>query len=296
MKKVVILHNTKAGDRDLVKSCLINMVSVNNYHTSYYNLRESKKWTKEINLADAIISAGGDGTIRAIVKKIMRKKEIFKLPSLAIFPLGTANNISKALRRCGHNNYKNEINNWRIKSVESLDVGIVHLKNRTNFFLESSGFGLLPLLMYQIDSSHILDRKSKLIFALKTLYELTLKAPANDYIIKTENGIYIGKAILVEVANSPYIGPNLEISPSAKLNDGLLDIVVIEDTQRKEFIYYLKNLINGKKSIFNSKIFKAEKVEISTNEKFFHVDDEIIKVNQKKIIFELRKNALNFFS
>lgn len=296
MKKVIILHNPKAGNRSFDKLALISEFKVNSFKPKYYKVKKCKKWKQKWDQAAFVVSAGGDGTIRSIVKMLMKRALINKQPTLAIFPIGTANNISKAL---GVNKVLNPnfySKNQRTKIFQFLDVGIVNLKKDTNFFLESAGFGLFALLIKQTDTSHLIDNHSKLNFALRILQELIFTVPSYDYKIKTESGVYTGKSILIEVTNCSYIGPNVQISPTAKLNDGLLDIVIIEENQREEFANHIRKLINNEHSNFDAMVLQTENVEIETLDTNFHIDDEYTAATQQKIKFEMRKSILKFLS
>lgn len=297
MEKVIILHNPNAGDENHMKSSLINFINENGYKPLYYEIKKTNKWKKKLSQADLVIVAGGDGTVRRLIKVLVNRTLLEPQVPIAILPMGTANNIWKVVHKNSTIDVLNFIAHWSKKNIQFLDMGVIGIHKKMNFFLESAGFGVIPLLikeMDNIDVSHLETKQDELTFALQTLHQLILKIPAQRYQISTTNGDYKAKAIMVEVMNSPYIGPNFHIAQTIKIDDGLLDIVIVTEEQRAEFAHYIKNLIDGKVSEFIPKIIVAEKCKIITKDKDFHMDDELLEVNQRNFNFEVRKNIIGF--
>jgi diacylglycerol kinase (ATP) len=53
------------------------------------------------------------------------------------------------------------------------------------------------------------------------------------------------KALLVAVANGPFMGPGLPVAPEASLDDGLFDVRVFLDYTKRELIRYLASIAFG---------------------------------------------------
>lgn len=295
MKKAIILHNPSAGEENQTKNSLITAAKANGYHALYHKAKKAKKWKKKLDQVDYILSAGGDGTVRRIVKELVKRTLLDNQLTLNILPMGTANNLWKAVQIKRQASEKtNQITNLDNKT-QDFDLGKLSIKGKTDFFLESAGFGLIPLLievMDKTDIKHLKSTEDELVYSLKALYQLILNIPAQEYRIQTKKSNFKIKAILLEVVNSPYIGPNLNIAPQANFSDGLLDIVVITEDQRLDFANYIENLIEGGTPSFNPQLMQLRKVEISTKDKKLHIDDELISTNQKNFKFTLLEKVI----
>jgi diacylglycerol kinase (ATP) len=82
-----------------------------------------------------VIAAGGDGTVRKTAWEIMGSRV-----SLAIFPLGTPNNLACSL---GFSAPVDEIiQSLHCGKARPFDVGSARSSSRTEYFLEAAGGGL----------------------------------------------------------------------------------------------------------------------------------------------------------
>jgi diacylglycerol kinase family enzyme len=65
------------------------------------------------------------------------------------------------------------------------------------------------------------------------------------YAIATPEAAVDVRAILVTVANAPQFGNGARIAPSARPDDGLLDLVVVEERSRVRTLCHVPRLFNG---------------------------------------------------
>ncbi|WP_439558729.1 diacylglycerol/lipid kinase family protein [Dyadobacter sp.] len=95
MKSVTVFHNPKAGDQAHSKKELVALIERHGYECRYYSTKKKgyKNFKKD---TDLIVAAGGDGTVGKVLKRLKTRKLANKIP-VVVFPLGTANNISKSL-------------------------------------------------------------------------------------------------------------------------------------------------------------------------------------------------------
>jgi len=97
MKYAKLVHNPTAGEGDHSKKKLIKKIEKAGYTCSYSSTKE-KGWENiDEDKTDLLIVAGGDGTVRKSVAKLLTRKVIDKKLPVALLPCGTANNIAKAL-------------------------------------------------------------------------------------------------------------------------------------------------------------------------------------------------------
>ncbi|MEO6053723.1 MAG: YegS/Rv2252/BmrU family lipid kinase [Chthoniobacterales bacterium] len=212
----------------------------------------------------AIVSAGGDGTLKSIaIEQIGRS-----LP-LGILPLGTYNNTSlnlkipfdfeKAVEKICHGN------------VVEIDVGKV---SGGDYFLEAAGAGIDAALFpfgEQIKSGRF-HRFAEVLHIALTYRprKMTLRLvdrTGTEFVIRT-------KAILVLVANGVHYGSNIEIAPEASLFDGLLTVKVmsrfgVRDVARQ----FLTTFLPLKPSSPKIATYDVRSVQIESRSNVpFHVD------------------------
>lgn len=297
MEHSILLHNPGAGDEDHLKSDLVLSIEKKGLHCLYFSVKKDDSWTHQLDHADLAIVAGGDGTVRRVVKELVKRTVLDKKIPLAILPMGTANNLALALGIDSTLNYKNHLKKWKKSKVQQFDIGILKNSSSIDFFLEGAGFGLFPNLIQQMDN--ILDSdmdkaKDELNLAFETLHNLILESPAENYWLKTDEGIYEGKCILLEIMNIPSIGPNLILAPNALLNDGLLDVVIVEEDEREEFAAYITKLRKGKSPAFSFKTIKTENLSVAYSGPYMHIDDELVLPSKEPMTIGVRNGVLDF--
>lgn len=299
MKQALLIHNPGAGDEDHLKADLVNAIEKEGFGCVYFSVKKDDSWKQHLNQADLIVIAGGDGTVRRIAKELMLRTAFDKKIPLAILPMGTANNLSLALGMDSSLKYKKLIKTWKNNTSQRFDVGVLKSADKIDFFLEGAGYGLFPLLiqkMDEVDKSKVTNTAEELTLALETLLEIIKTAPAEKYWLKADNQIHEGKCLLLEVMNIPSLGPNLLLAPKAVTDDGLFDIVLVEEDQRSELATYIKKMIKGKDVTFPYKTLKAKEVTIDCQSLHMHIDDELVLPLHFPVLMEVRENVIEFLN
>lgn len=296
MKQVILLHNPSAGDENHLKEELVKATENEGFGCTYFSVKQDK-WKHQLDNADFAVVAGGDGTVRTVVKELVRRSVLDKRLPIALLPMGTANNLSKTLGIDRDANKETQIKNWKNFKLQKFDVGVAKNVDTTEFFLESVGFGAFPKLMKEmdlVDKGEIKSAKEELKFALNVFYEIIESVEAEECWLKADGEIFEGKYLMIEIMNNKSIGPNLVLAPHSKIDDALFDIVLIEENQREEFLTYIKALIDDKEVVFESKSFKAKELIVVNQSKFMHIDDELMIPMKNPLTIEVRENILEF--
>ena len=215
MKNAKILHNPSAGKQQHTKKKLVSLVKANGFDCGYSSTKNIN-WKKVKPDTDFLIIAGGDGTVRKIVVKLINKKKaIQKLPIL-LLPLGTANNIAKSLGIEGH--IDQIIKNIGKRNLKKFDVGRITGGKKDMIFLESFGFGIFPELMKrmeQIEEREEATPEENLQMALEQLHNIVMSYVAEPFTIIIDGVPNTDHYLLIEVMNINSIGPNLNLSPNS---------------------------------------------------------------------------------
>lgn len=203
-----------------------------------------------------IVVSGGDGTVNEVAKGIALSDN--KLP-VAILSSGTVNDFANFMKLPTKvTDFYNMIKKGKIVDI---DLGKVD----DNFFVNVAAGGLFTSVGYQVqpEAKAVLGR---LAYYLEGLRELTLEglAPVE---IKFESEEFTGKecVLLFLVTNSSSIGGFKNLAPKAEVMDGLLDVLIIKDTDISELANLFFKVLRGEHTSHpNVKYFNTNKITISS--------------------------------
>lgn len=296
MKTAKLIHNPDAGDEAHNKTHLIQAIESVGFDCLYSSSRD-KDLLKDIEKeVDFLVVAGGDGTIRTVVQKILDRSLLDKRFPIAILPMGTANNISKSLGLTLDQDAI--INSWARRIVRQVDVGKIEDFEPANFFIEGMGFGVFPRLirdMEKVDEALIDTPQKSLSVAREKLHSIIQNYEAKYCYIEADGRDYSGKYLMVELMNMASIGPNLILAPMADPGDGFFELILIAEHQKDEFITYVEEKQQGKEGKIDAQVIKAKNVTLQWEGKLAHIDDNLIFMEGgQKLKIEMLKGVLDF--
>lgn len=183
---------------------------------------------------EAICISGGDGTLSSVINIIASQK--LKLP-VGIFPFGTANdfaahlNIPKNIEACCE-----IIEKGRTKKV---DIGRVN----NNYFLNVCSAGLLSDVAYETDTN-LKNALGKLAYYMKGIEKLPRFTPFKMRLQYTGNVIE-DNFLLLLILNGSSAGGFNRLAPNAEINDGLLDVIAIKNTNITNLFALFLKILRG---------------------------------------------------
>jgi diacylglycerol kinase (ATP) len=185
--------------------------------------------------ARLVMAWGGDGTINEVASALA-----FGEVPLGIVPAGSGNGLARqlgvSLRAA------DAIRHAMSAEPRRIDVG--ELGDRLFANVAGVGFDAHVALRFA-QSGH--RRRGLLTYATTSAKALTTYRPTH-YIITTPEACVHVRAILVTVANSAEFGNGACIAPGARVDDGWLDLVVMEERTRfarLSTLWNLRRLFNG---------------------------------------------------
>ncbi len=164
--------------------------------------------------ADLVIAWGGDGTINEVAG-VLTGTEI----PLGIVPAGSGNGLARDLgipRRPG-----DALRLAFLRRVRHVDVAVL----ADRIFVNVAGFGFDGALAERFNAGS--QRRGRLWYAILTLQEM-LRHQVQRYEVCWDGGRFEGTALMVAVANSRQYGSGAWIAPRARLDDGALDLVIVQ--------------------------------------------------------------------
>ncbi len=293
MKNAYILHNPGAGDEGYSDTELISLVKKNGFGCDYSSLTDSN-WKDLFTPNDFLIITGGDGTIRKVIKQLLKQQSNFDFP-VAIIPSGTANNISKSL---GLNSVlESQVKKWKSGQTTGFDIGWVENGSDSNFFLESFGCGLFPRLMKEmkgVPKALTLSPDQKIRKGLELMHELLKDFAPSEYQITVDGKSYNGSYLMVEAMNIKSLGPNLMLAPEADFGDGRLELVLVEPSQKQALAHYLEKRLNNEDCAFETTVIKGKQILIQSSTDDQHLDDEILDQGHNTTSIGIYERQLKF--
>jgi YegS/Rv2252/BmrU family lipid kinase len=184
---------------------------------------------------DAIIAAGGDGTINEVINGLIRAAGDGPTRPFGIVPLGTANdfNLMAGLPK----SITDSVAVIAAGRTRRIDAGQVN----DRFFINNSAAAMEPMVTLENIKMTRLSGEIRYIVAL-----LRALARLKPWMMTLawDGGGYEGPAYLLSVCNSPRTG-GFMMAPGAILDDGLLDMVFAPQVSKGTVISILLKLMKG---------------------------------------------------
>ena len=234
MQATLIYNSHARGTADLSSEALLKALRNAGYSADYRTTNDKGDLDEALDGAEGlIVVAGGDGTFRSVVTRLVGKHA-----SVLPLPLGTANNICNALG----------IRGSALELIGSLgdnpptrplDLGRVKGPWSENYFVEAFGFGFFAQTLATYDPG----AGKSVLRGVSAVFKTLAEHRARRYQFTLDGRDLSGEYLLVEVLNTPATGPRLKFAPDADPSDGLLDIVCIRESDRDSLLTYAKGLL-----------------------------------------------------
>jgi diacylglycerol kinase family enzyme len=236
------------------------------------------------------------GTVRKVVKQLLKKQSNFDFP-IAIVPAGTANNIAKSLGV--NSDLESQVKTWKSGRTTSFDIGLVESGSDSNFFLESFGCGLFSRLMKEMKNvptelTSSPDKKIKK--GLEVMLGILSDYVPAEYIITVDGKSFNGSYLMVEALNIKSLGPNLLLAPEADFQDGCLDLVVVEASQKQALVHYIKKRLNNEHCAFDATVIRGSDIIIQSKTDDQHLDDKISDKAHESIRIRIYEKQIKFLT
>lgn len=234
MQATLIYNPHARGTTDLSSEALLEALRNVGYSANYRATNGKDDLDEALVGAEGlIVVAGGDGTLRSVATRLVGKHA-----SVLPLPLGTANNICKALG----------IRGSALELIGSLgdepptlplDLGRVEGPWGENYFLEAFGFGFFAQTLAAYDP----EAGKSVLRGVGAVFKTLAEHRARRYQLTLDGRDLSGEYLWVEVLNTPATGPRLKLAPDADPSDGLLDVVCIKESDRDNVLTYAEGLL-----------------------------------------------------
>lgn len=224
-----------------------------------------------------LVAVGGDGTANGVLNGLFAASSLNATEvSLSIIPWGTGNDwasyygFSPRLEDC--------VQLLQAGSNTLQDIGKANFtdsagNHRTHYFLNCAGTGFDSYLLAQMGASRG-SRSRYFLYVLKCLRKF--RATSLQLDIDAESLEY--SALMLEICLGKYAGAGMQFAPAAVADDGLFEVLLIEDLSIPQLLGSLFYLYNGRINEHSAvRHWQCRSISVATTaEQHFHCDGELV--------------------
>jgi len=209
-----------------------------------------------------IVAAGGDGTINEVVNGIAGSSA-----RLGILPVGTMNvfaselGLPKSIKECWE-----VIRTGTTRTIDLPDAG-------GHAFVQMAGVGFDAQALKETtrDAKRNLGPLSYVISAAQIIARKTPR-------LVVQSGGTVREGSFVLIGNGRYYGGPFAVFPNAKIDDGLLDVLVFKNLSHLDLVRYLQGILFGNyDGMSDVDYFQTESLTVTSEEEApVEVDGEVI--------------------
>jgi diacylglycerol kinase (ATP) len=202
----------------------------------------AQQWLAEQDLSacEGVIAAGGDGTLFQTLNGLMQHPEESR-PPLGVLPIGTGNAFSRDLGLAS-GDWRTALDRIGEGKTRGMDIGQVDCKEGRMYFLNIAGMGFV------VDAGHSakkLKGVGQAAYTLGTLWQ-TLRLSSHTLRMEVDGVELEQENLFAEISNSRYTGTSFLIAPGAAIDDGLLDLTLLEKLSRTRLLRLFPSIYSGK--------------------------------------------------
>jgi len=219
-RKVQLILNGKVAANDALRNAVVQQRAAGHRIKVRVTRKkgDARRFAAEAREADLLIAAGGDGTLNEVVHGLMDLSETAR-PALGVVPLGTANDFATG---CGVPPDPEEALALCMKGQAlPIDIG----KANEHWFLNAAsvGFGAAVTATTPPELKRLLGPAAYAVMgAILAMhvhqYRGKLTLPDREI---------TGSSPIAIVGNGRQTGGGVQVAPRARIDDGLLDVLVV---------------------------------------------------------------------
>ena len=243
--KYLLIINPVSGDKrgkqwgDKIRALLHqHMFSIDILYTKYKN--HAKFFIMKLNpeTYQSILIFGGDGTYNEVINGILLRKDNYS-PILGFIPGGTGNAV---MHHLGYLDPQKALTPIINDSQRKIDVMQINYLNTIEYSINIIGWGMIADIGLLSEKMRWLGSLRYTIASLIYILKLNKRGAKLTIDKKTYNDCYL----FISISNTIFTGKGMKISPNAKLDDGLLDVILLSSNiTRFQLLKLLPKIFTG---------------------------------------------------
>ena len=231
-----------------------------------------------------IIVCGGDGTINEAIHALVDSDV-----NLGILPLGTGNDFARTLGIKEDLDFAcNVLQEEKVRKVDLVKV------NGNKYYGSVGGVG------FDAEVASWANRYKRFAPGA-AIYFLAILAKLFTYKFKKvaithDTGNHTGEILMAAIGNTEWYGGGINITPTALLDDGVLDICVVQKINKLKLLLFFPSVLKGTHTRFAEvKLYRTTKISISSETPLQLLGDGEI-LGETPVFLEVIPQALNIIA
>ncbi|MBT8073005.1 MAG: diacylglycerol kinase family lipid kinase [Xanthomonadales bacterium] len=189
---------------------------------------------------DGLVAAGGDGTLFEVLNGLYSHPKADRIP-VGLIPIGTGNAFARELDL--------EPDAWQ-EAVDLLHRGQTRLIDVVEVKAADLGFYYLNTLHMGFSvTAGLVAQKLKFFgraaYTMATLWQV-LNKRSYPLVMEIDGAVVRSDNVFVTISNSRYTGTHFLIAPGASIDDGLLDVTLLQDLSRRRLLRLFPTIYSGR--------------------------------------------------
>ena len=251
----------------------------------------AKELANQLNITeyDGFIGIGGDGTLHEIINGMLSRHDGRKIP-IGIIPGGSGNSYMHDLNLTDPLKAARAIINGKTRALDTAKVEVNHIIKYSNNMI---GWGLVTDVGNQAEHFRWLGTNR---YTILSVVEVLRHKSRPATLIMDDKKIEDEFTFII-ACNSIHVGKGMKMAPKARLDDGLIDLIVIRsDVSRTRLLQVLPKLFDG--SHINEPELEYYQTSqfslIPETDEILNIDGEIMGSTPIKV--EMISNAFDMFA
>ena len=239
--------------------------------------------------ARVVVAVGGDGTINEVANGLVGTER-----HLGVIPAGSGNDFIKSVGI--PKNPGEALDRLLSGEPRAIDVATIRCSDgdrngNERYFVNGVGIGFDAAVAVRTKQIRYL---TGVPLYLAAVFQVMGRYTSPEFSITTDHGEIAGRRLLIAIGNGSCAGGGFYLTPDAVVDDGQLDVCLIDDIPVRTILRLLPTVLwGGHKKAKEAKFLRSKHITVRSADKFYvHADGEIVGSNVTTVSVGLVPNGL----
>lgn len=241
-----------------------------------------------------LVAVGGDGTINEVVNGIKGAEAATgRRAQLGIIPLGTGSDFIKSLNSVYPNDIGGGVERLARGEVRAVDLGRAQVGDAApRLFVNALGMGFDAQVA--AESLKITRVKGIAVYLLAIIRALA-SYKAHPMTVEFDDRRVSKRLLFTAIGNGRAQGGGFLLTPDGRIDDGMLDLCLVDNLRLDEIIRYLPKVLEGTHtSLRVVTMGRARRIQITCSAPMpVQADGEILATDARAVTVDLLPGALD---
>lgn len=191
----------------------------------------------EIERFESLCLVGGDGTMHEAINGMYARQDNKRIP-IGVIPAGTGNSLMHDFN-CLDTTVATK---WIVKGyTKKIDLAQIKMEHKVVYAFNIVGWGMITDINLRADGVRWMGENRYTYAALMEIMSHKLRHAKLSF----EDKDYDEKFTFILGSMTQFTGSAMKMAPKAKLDDGLIDILIVRDATRKQMLNLFPKIFTG---------------------------------------------------